>query len=38
MIQVKLKIAFQGEVNKRRAVANALREAAAKFGRIPRIA
>ena len=38
MIQVKRKIAFQGEVHKRRDAAKAVREKAAQSGRIPRIA
>lgn len=38
MIQVNRKIAFQGEVHKRRDAAKAVREKAAQFGRIPRIA
>ncbi len=37
MIKVKRKVAFQGEVHNRRAVAKAKREKAAQSGRIPRI-
>ena len=37
MIKVKRKVAFQGEVHKRRDAAKAVREKAAPSGRIPRI-
>ncbi len=38
MIKVKRKVAFQGEVHKRREAANAARVKLAQSGRIPRIA
>ena len=38
MIEVKRKLAFQGEAHKRRDAAKAAREKAAQSGRIPRIA
>ena len=38
MIKVKRKVAFQGEVHKRRDAAKAVREKATQSGRIPRIA